>query len=882
MEVAKSHITGIFLVSSIFLSGCSEDVARDIFGQRTPIEVSATVSSQEMSFTRAADALNTNAGFTLSSDNDLNKVAIDVDLTEYGYSISGSEEGSKTGLKLTPEAGFPYFPVGKTSVNVSARYPNNSKDTKDGYFTIQTDQTTDDAYLRSDLMTAVAPATRTQQTDGKWSVTEASLKFIHQMAKLKVKAKSQDEKILKIKKIVVNDVKPKVKLTATTEGYTVGDAEGTPVDVIVMDGSFTGEKESSVILPAQTFTGKFLTITADFANPYNGGKEETVELTYLFTGGGKKLEANKFYTMDIVVGIDNVVLYDKKKTDMSVDISVWETSDATHINIYPTVVHTSLRTEGRITVNGVVNGSVTKTYTGEMITLDKTELRVETKDAKGDWTKVEEEYYAVTYLNNVDVGTATFTVVGTGLNYSGTLDGSFTIVEKELNETEFDIDKIADITYDGNPHRPAVNIKWKDTGKKLYLDTDFSIHYGEAGKAVDNVNVSRNAENEVVNKTITITGENNYKGTIVKHYIIKPIAGSYSFADNTTSSSPIRRYVVTGTNSTYTNQLLSVSGDGKVTGGTCKSGNVKVSQDGVVTFSGTTNGTVEVTLNVTGTNYDYPPFTMHVNVKEGPLLPIMYVAPYNMGNNNANGNHAMAINNWTSNSSAWSWDEILSDGYWSQDILDNKYIDGNGVSYHIPTAGEWQGILLYDGTINFTTASTSEEKDDATVTFSSSNIKPGGKSQFLNKGNKTTYAIRFKGTNYCCAYRYDHMDTTNENLYLTGNSNGKTSLVIRVIYLGANTSETLSSISGWSDEKWNKEYDFMASLPICGHVTRAGNFGGESAYGMEQDGYYIVANKTNIRIVGISPSVTVSQIVQGSTTYDVNYGMSLRLFKDAY
>ena len=71
---------------------------------------------------------------------------------------------------------------------IYGHYPYNSGFTtvsSQQYFTIQQDQTTDDGYLNSDLMTADnAPATRTKNSDGTWTVNKTSnLIFKHQMVK---------------------------------------------------------------------------------------------------------------------------------------------------------------------------------------------------------------------------------------------------------------------------------------------------------------------------------------------------------------------------------------------------------------------------------------------------------------------------------------------------------------------------------------------------------------------------------------------------------------------------------------------------------------------------------------------------------------------------
>ena len=275
----KIFIILLAVFGVIIITGCSEDIVQEVFGQRTPIEISASVISQESGLTRAATNLNTDAGFTLSTTTDYNKVNVNIDGDDYIYSITGESGAATTGTTLEIDGTQPYFPLG----DVYARYPNFSDDvTTSGettYFTIQQDQTATDSYLRSDLMTAAASATRALASNGNWNVTEAALSFQHQMAKIVVNASSEDENIITIKKVVLNAVKPRVPLTVGSSGYEVGaaitSASSTTYDVKVL-GAITGTGTGTVIIPAQTFapTGEatqrtFATITVDFKNPYN-------------------------------------------------------------------------------------------------------------------------------------------------------------------------------------------------------------------------------------------------------------------------------------------------------------------------------------------------------------------------------------------------------------------------------------------------------------------------------------------------------------------------------------------------------------------------------------------------------------------------------------
>ena len=893
----RFFIITIVILGSIITVGCSEEIAHDVFVQRTPVNVTASVTSQESSLTRAVANLNTNEGFTLSTTDDYNKVNVNIDGDDYVYSITGAD-GATTGTKLDIVGTQPYFPVGETSVNVYARYPDYSGDViKDGettYFTIQQDQTTTDAYLRSDLMTAAATATRTLAANGNWNVTEAALVFQHQMSKIVINASSEDESIITIKNVVINNVKPRVPLTIGNSGYEVGvattSASGTTYDVQVLE-AVTGTGTGAVIIPAQEFapTGgatqcTFATITVDFKNPYNNNVSEEVNLSYYFTGTGKTFEANKVYTMNVVVGIDNIKLYDGEVTENAVDISAWNDADATTINIFPTVVHTSLRMEGRILLNNtkVTNSEdaslLSKTYTGSMITLSTEELKVQSFVSE-TWVDLTiDQNYVATYEDNVDAGTAKVTVVGIG-QYSGTLEASFTITKRSLSDVT--IDNIPSETYDGYVHRPAVTITEDIDGdgineKTLFLDTDFTLTYP-------------NDLTTAGSKNITITGINNYSGTTTKTFEITKATGSYSFADNA-----VRYYVPVNKTQTYTNALTITRGDADVTvTGTTDNAAVTVATGGLVSITPTSNvnTAVTVTMTLTSTNYTYQDYQYTINLKSGPILPLMYVAPYNLGQPQ-NGKPVMNSNNWTTSSAKYSATETYYGGNdYNWEYLRKNGVTRDGIHYHIPSYAEWLSIITVGGGINWGTEVTKTSQSESGISFGMTNSNLTGDSNgngsnaytysvsnqtytsdYYSNGSGTAYAIRFKGSEYCCAYRYDNMETDDNNIALTGNSYGKISTVIRAIYLGSSTSETITSIQKLD---WKNESDYTIALPALGPSAFGGEVG-HAAYGSELSSYYRCAESNNTIIFR---DQTGGSVRRGSNQTD---GYMVRLFRDAY
>lgn len=110
--------------------------------------------------------------------------------------------------------------------------------------------------------------------------------------------------------------------------------------------------------------------------------------------------------------------------------------------------------------------------------------------------------YTITYVNNVDVGTATVLVRGTG-NYTGTLSSTFTIEGK----TQFNvkIDSGSTAYYTGAPITPEVTVT--DGATVLTKGTDYTVAYS------NNVDLGT--------ATVTVTGRGNYSGEKTATFTIR-------------------------------------------------------------------------------------------------------------------------------------------------------------------------------------------------------------------------------------------------------------------------------------------------------------------------------------------------------------------------
>jgi len=100
--------------------------------------------------------------------------------------------------------------------------------------------------------------------------------------------------------------------------------------------------------------------------------------------------------------------------------------------------------------------------------------------------------YTVTYANNINAGTSSYTITGTGQNFSGTKQGSFVITSYTIKAG--DISEIPDQTYTVSQIKPPAEVK--AYGKPLTEGTDYTLSYGA------NINVGTG--------TVTVHGMNNF------------------------------------------------------------------------------------------------------------------------------------------------------------------------------------------------------------------------------------------------------------------------------------------------------------------------------------------------------------------------------------
>lgn len=202
-------------------------------------------------------------------------------------------------------------------------------------------------------------------------------------------------------------------------------------------------------------------------------------------------------------------------------------------------------------------------YTGSPITPEVTVTN-------GDVTLEKDKDYMVSYSSNINEGTATVTIQGTG-NYTGSTTRNFEIIRKNISIC--DVSSVEDQLYTGKELNPGVTVKDGET--KLTEGTDYILSYKnnkDAGTA-----------------TITITGQGKYTGsTQLTFKIVKTVSGVKAVSASYNSIK------------VSWNEIKSVTGY-KVYRSTSKNGDYKL----VKTLKDSTSTSYTDTKLTTGTTYYY-------------------------------------------------------------------------------------------------------------------------------------------------------------------------------------------------------------------------------------------------------------------------------------
>ncbi len=161
------------------------------------------------------------------------------------------------GAMTPPTDKQPYYPSSGNGVNIFAVYPKGTSIADNNTFTIQTDQSTDANYKKSDLMYG-APSGNSTVSRQKAAV---SLQFKHLLSKVTVELKSgAGSPSLDGATVELQNVKPTTTLTATNSSGSISAAAGTAQAITVMKATSSVLSGSAIVIP-QTLATSFIKVT---------------------------------------------------------------------------------------------------------------------------------------------------------------------------------------------------------------------------------------------------------------------------------------------------------------------------------------------------------------------------------------------------------------------------------------------------------------------------------------------------------------------------------------------------------------------------------------------------------------------------------------------
>ena len=336
---------------------------------RVPVELTNNIIG---AVTRAATTLNESALTT----GDITVRTSEAYATAYTYTA-----GAEGAMTSTAPA---YYPAGGASIDIVAYSPANANDGTSETFTVSADQSSDDAYIASDLLWAKA--------ENKNSASGAvNIAFAHKMAKIIVNVTAGNG-ISTIQSITLKNIKRQCTFDYASGAVSdVAEVSGA-TDVAVTTGGTTASSMGAACIPAQDLLGDFIEITTDKGTA-----------TYRLSSA-KPVSAGNYYTINLTLNLAAV--------GTTNTIEAW--SDYGSVNILPT--------GGGWTVS--VSG--TYTYTGSAIVPAAADITV--KDISDNI--VSSSDYGVYCDNNINAGEARIIVYGINSHAGSSATGTYTIGKK--------------------------------------------------------------------------------------------------------------------------------------------------------------------------------------------------------------------------------------------------------------------------------------------------------------------------------------------------------------------------------------------------------------------------------------------------------------------
>ena len=277
--------------------------------------------------------------------------------------------------------------------------------------------------------------------------------------------------------ITVKDgTKALVNGTDYTVAYSNNTKAGTATVKIKGKGNYTGTITKTFTIKAKSMTSA--TVSAISAQTYKGS---AIKPTITVKDGTKTL-AN---------GTDYTVAYSNNTKVGTATVKITGSGN------YTGTITKTFTIKAKSMTSATVSTISAQTYKGSAI-----KPTITVKD--GTKTLANGTDYTVAYSNNTKVGTATITIKGKG-NYSGSITKTFTIKAKSISKSAT-VSGVVSKTYNGKAQTQKITVKLGS--KVLVYGTDYTISYS-SNKAVGEAKM-------------VIKGKENYCGSFVKYFNIKP------------------------------------------------------------------------------------------------------------------------------------------------------------------------------------------------------------------------------------------------------------------------------------------------------------------------------------------------------------------------
>lgn len=175
-----------------------------------------------------------------------------------------------------------------------------------------------------------------------------------------------------------------------------------------------------------------------------------------------------------------------------------------------TMVKYKIFEKGKNFTTVVVDIVKSKTYTGKRVTLCESEIHVYTDRYKTEELRYGVDYN-VSYLNNINVGTASAIITGIG-DYEvmgNSKKVTFKIDQQSIANASIQIDEA--LVYTGTAIKPTIKVVLNE---KVISPEYYTVSY------INNINAGYTYTNKA--PTVKVVAKGNYKGTVTRKFTISP------------------------------------------------------------------------------------------------------------------------------------------------------------------------------------------------------------------------------------------------------------------------------------------------------------------------------------------------------------------------